>query len=1193
MISLRIRLALFLLILAFGTCNATGFEGIDWNRASLWLNNGDYIEAIPPGNAKKIKLEFKNEESGEWELQNIGHLPKLGTGKLYFKIPKDIARRDVRLKWSNVQNLPYSFLKGRSSFGVRKGSPSVLESQRIFAMDAPLTEDISTTTDNGTEKVQESDLWRVLGSKLFFFNQFRGLQLVDLSIPQDPKVLSRYRLPASGEQMYVTDDGDYAFLITRKAQQAWPYESEIRILKVEKNLISEVTTIDLPGSYRESRLIDGTLYLLSEKWEEDKINENGWAYSYSTRLTSLDLTNPEKPVLLDVQVIPGSPQVISATNSNLMVVTRDPADYYNKHIVRIFDLTNFDGIPKETLQIAPGGRVLDKFKMRIRNGTLTIISQAYRGNKWSGRYSLLENFNLQSGKRQGFLELAERETLYATRFDGDLAYVVTFLQTDPLFIIDLSNPESPEIISELIVPGWSEYIQPVKNKLFAVGIESNQVTASIFDVSDKKNPTLEHRLYMGEKDGYSWSEANYNEKAIGQLSGLGIFLIPYQSWEGNQYTNKIQIIEVTDSGLLKRGTIDHRFQARRSIPDETGTKIYSISGNELQITNFINRESPTPLATFPLAWKVDQIHSNENSLVQLEDQGGYHWGWNPNDSDANATLRITLEREPDNLISSIDLGRGSLVGSFVNQGILHLALLEKNKLRVKAFSISKDGKVQKLGQSETLSNLNANDSKLTGFLLDNETICWASHGRANNYYPYFRSMEILQDAYYPSTPSYSSEVKINIFSFENSFTGATITHESNATISASGNVEWSMPFILGDQLIYGSKKTSYLYDSQEVSRIVQSDINASIHRLDLSDPTKPKTMPTLAAPGLLAGVNQLEQNSPEAFLFMESKDTTIDDFIPTPRTNSSTTRNRKFGRVITACVFDGTNLFYLDELEISQNSYPIAFSNDLLFIAQGKQNGAGIQSYQLDESGLFSQKEKLFAGNEMIELATNESFLIGRGKSEMFFSKIDTQNNPIDSFTGKLSGTHYPILEKFISTDQQVLIPSGDYGVEQFSIPSSLSKSENTTSPKRRKGIIEEWKIVGENSLKIFTSNEVPITFSSSNGSDWKYRPSSNIEQNATILPAHWKNLSWFGNFYSRGYPWVFHQKLRWLYLHESKDSMWVWNSNVGWFWTTPTVYPYLFFKDLNSWVYIDPKYSGSDIRLYNFSAKAWEKKLF
>ena len=61
MISLRNWLALSFLILVFGTCNATGFEGIDWNRASLWLNKGDYVEAIPPGNAKKIKLEFKNE----------------------------------------------------------------------------------------------------------------------------------------------------------------------------------------------------------------------------------------------------------------------------------------------------------------------------------------------------------------------------------------------------------------------------------------------------------------------------------------------------------------------------------------------------------------------------------------------------------------------------------------------------------------------------------------------------------------------------------------------------------------------------------------------------------------------------------------------------------------------------------------------------------------------------------------------------------------------------------------------------------------------------------------------------------------------------------------------------------------------------------------------------------------------------
>ena len=170
-----------------------------------------------------------------------------------------------------------------------------------------------------------------------------------------------------------------------------------------------------------------------------------------------------------------------------------------------------------------GGRILDKFKIRIHENTLTLISQAYRENQWSQRYSLLENFDLNSGELLGSIELADEETLYATRFDGDFAYIVTFLQTDPLFIIDLSKPTNPVLLSELIVPGWSEYLQVEKDYLFAVGIEENRVTASVFNISDKTNPSLAQRIYMGDKDEYSWSEANYDEKAIGQVSSRSLF----------------------------------------------------------------------------------------------------------------------------------------------------------------------------------------------------------------------------------------------------------------------------------------------------------------------------------------------------------------------------------------------------------------------------------------------------------------------------------------------------------------------------------------------------------------------------------------------------------------------------------------------------------------------------------------------
>ena len=94
----------------------------------------------------------------------------------------------------------------------------------------------------------------------------------------------------------------------------------------------------------------------------------------------------------------------------------------------------------------------------------------------------------------GSLELAERETLYATRFDGDFAYIVTFLRVDPLFIVDLQDPSNPLLLSELIVPGWSEYLEVLDNQLFAVGVENSQVTASLFDVSDKANPFLSQRI---------------------------------------------------------------------------------------------------------------------------------------------------------------------------------------------------------------------------------------------------------------------------------------------------------------------------------------------------------------------------------------------------------------------------------------------------------------------------------------------------------------------------------------------------------------------------------------------------------------------------------------------------------------------------------------------------------------------------
>ncbi len=74
------------------------------------------------------------------------------------------------------------------------------------------------------------------------------------------------------------------------------------------------------------------------------------------------------------------------------------------------------------------------------------------------------------GKLEG---LAQNENLYAVRFMGDRAYLVTFHQTDPFFVLDLSNPEAPKVAGELKIPGYSSFLQPYdENHVIGIGAET-------------------------------------------------------------------------------------------------------------------------------------------------------------------------------------------------------------------------------------------------------------------------------------------------------------------------------------------------------------------------------------------------------------------------------------------------------------------------------------------------------------------------------------------------------------------------------------------------------------------------------------------------------------------------------------------------------------------------------------------------
>jgi len=83
-----------------------------------------------------------------------------------------------------------------------------------------------------------------------------------------------------------------------------------------------------------------------------------------------------------------------------------------------------------------------------------------------------------------------------------------------------------------------------------------------------------------------------------------------------------------------------------------------------------------------------------------------------------------------------------------------------------------------------------------------------------------------------------------------------------------------------------------------------------------------------------------------------------------------------------------------------------------------------------------------------------------------------------------------------------------------------------------------------------------------------------------------WKRSSWFGDFYSNGSSWIYHQNLGWLYVHPDSSGYWLWVSGLNsWLWTSPETYPY-FFKYGGGWLYLDASENSS--KIYDYFSKSW-----
>lgn len=141
--------------------------------------------------------------------------------------------------------------------------------------------------------------------------------------------------------------------------------------------------------------------------------------------------------------------------------------------------------------------------------------------------------------------LAEDERIYSARFMGDKGYFVTFRQTDPLFVVDFSKPETPVILDELKVTGFSSYLHPWSNSmLVGIGEEANDqgrttgTKISMFNISDLTDIYEQSKIV--EENSYSY---NYDYKNILIDSDKNLIGFGLQKWH-NDYSDCDNVFEL-------------------------------------------------------------------------------------------------------------------------------------------------------------------------------------------------------------------------------------------------------------------------------------------------------------------------------------------------------------------------------------------------------------------------------------------------------------------------------------------------------------------------------------------------------------------------------------------------------------------------------------------------------------------------
>ena len=560
-------------------------------------------------------------------------------------------------------------------------------------LSAGATQDASAPSASGPGKgvstaaatprtVEETDLYRLEGDRLYYLNAYRGLMVFDVSNVDAPQLLGRSPIYGSPVEMIVRN-GIASVVVAdwygTNDLGAPFYGSIVRgIDATDPAHMKILGDARLGGWVRDTRVVGDVLYAVTEDYGSsfgglnyavsDGVGVSGPGQS-SVSVTSVNIAGG-KVVTKGSYRLPGDGGVFNVTPSSILLAHSLSSDQKAPTTELVYiDISDPAGAIKARGSLSFGGYLqyygADNGRWNLDFADAkTAHVLACGGTYCDANQPLLlatADFSKPDAPKLDSLVSIPATGWGATaRFDSGRMYLTPGSDYYyngqassglPLQIWDLADPKTPVLAGSTQLKGEVWNLIPAGDRLFALGNEytpgeqyytSSQVSLRYIDVTDPANPVQLGMSKFG--DGWAWTPAAGTFKAFTMDKTKGLVVLPFSGWDSNsyQYNNGLQLIEYTDSGISTGGAAHSKGWTERGI--FVKDRLVSLSDLALSVVDYTDHANPKLVNALTLARNVVNVHPLGDSVAELSSDW---WG---NDVD-HSTLRILPVGEAEENVS--------------------------------------------------------------------------------------------------------------------------------------------------------------------------------------------------------------------------------------------------------------------------------------------------------------------------------------------------------------------------------------------------------------------------------------------------------------------------------------------------------------------------------------------------------------